>query len=271
MNIEESNIKSPFTIPEGYFGKLEENILAEVSIQRMKSLKKAATPEGYFDKLENGILSLAKIDKLQNIKSLSVPKDYFEDLESQIISQVNIDKLKDSAKSEVPEAYFDEMEDLIFSKIKIEKLKDIKENKTPEGFFDELEEQISAKVRIESLLQKTELDTPIGYFESLEENILSKTVATKKAKFTVFRNKWVYFRNAAAILLIGTFSVLVYNQSQPKDEFAEISSEDMIAYLAEESLSEEELGTIVEENAAVHENVELTEQEIEKYLKENDI
>jgi hypothetical protein len=45
----------------------------------------------------------------------------------------------------------------------------------------------------------------------------------------------------------------------------------MIAYLAEENLSETELGTLAEENAPINENVELTEQEIEKYLKENDI
>jgi hypothetical protein len=184
---------------------------------------------------------------------------------------VNIDKLKDLAKPEVSEAYFDEMEDLIFSKIKIEKLKDLKENKTPEGFFEDLESQILAKVQIENFAKKAKLSTPAGYFDKLEESILSKTVETEKPKFTVVRNKWVYFRNAAAALLIGTFSVLVYNQNQPKDAFAEISSQEMIAYLSEENLSETELETLVEENTSVNENIELTEQEIEKYLKENDI
>ena len=111
----------------------------------------------------------------------------------------------------------------------------------------------------------------MGYFDKLEENILSKTVESKKTNFTVVRNKWVYFRNAAAILLIGAFSVLVYNQQKPKDEFAEISSEEMIAYLAEENLTDADLSTLVTETTPIHENVELTEQEIEKYLKENDI
>jgi hypothetical protein len=242
-----------------------------MNIQKLKSIQKFETPKGYLGKLENEVLSVIKIDKLQKIKSLSVPVNYFEDLESNIISQVGIERLKDLGKPEVPEAYFDKIEDSIFSKIKIDKLKDLKENKIPEGYFDELESQILAKVKIESFANQGKLSTAVGYFDQLEENILSKTVETKKAKFTVVRNKWAYFRNAAAVLLIGTLSVLVYNQSQPKDEFAHISSDEMIAYLAEENLSEAELGTLVEANAPVHENVELTEQEIEKYLKENDI
>lgn len=270
MNIEQKKIRSPFTAPKNYFGELEDIILAEIGIDKIKTLKQQGTPTGYFDDLESNIISEINIEEFKKIKTLVTPFNYFDDLASNILSEVNVEQLKQSNLSEVPNAYFEDLEEIIFSKIKLDELKLVKPEETPLGYFEELESEILAKTSLDTFGIKKENSTPKGYFEDLERSILGKTVDTKKANFKVRTNKWVYFRNAAAILLVGAFSILVYNQKQPKDEFASISSDEMIAYLSEQNLSEVELGTVIEV-ATVHETLDIPSDEIEKYLKDNNI
>ena len=48
MNIEQKKIESPFTVPENYFGEMEENILSRVNIESLQSITKPETPKDFF-------------------------------------------------------------------------------------------------------------------------------------------------------------------------------------------------------------------------------
>lgn len=208
MDLENSKIKAPFTVPEGYFAGLEDRLLSEIRISELSKLHTPAVPEGYFDALERQLLSTARMSSL----NLSAPQGYFEDLEDQILSRVKIDGLQRPA--------------------------------VEEGYFEGLEDRIMAEVRLEGLRQPS---VPAGYFDTLEKEILDKTADSGKGKFTLFRNVKV-FRSAAAAAVIGLAAYFSLNNPAPKDELAGISSAAMIAYLAEQPLMEEDLNFVLDEN-----------------------
>ena len=226
--------------------------------------------------MEQNIFSRIKIEELKEIQELEVPSNYFENLEESILAKINIESMQKLHAINTPENYFEDLELNILAKTKIDKMQKLHDIKTPDSYFEDLENKIFSQVKIESLKDAGKLNTPDGYFESLENKILSKSIAEKKPTFTIFRNKVVYFRNAAAVLLIGAMSVLVYKQNNPKDQFAEISSDEMVAYLNEQTLTETELTTVVDENtleevSVIPTNAELSDKELQKYLEENDI
>ncbi|MCP9770254.1 hypothetical protein EGI22_20305 [Lacihabitans sp. LS3-19] len=268
MNIEINKIHHPYKVPEGYFEELEENVMAQVHIQELKNQEVSAE---YFEDLESNILSQIKIESLKKAGSPSVEKGYFENLEAEILGKAKIDIFKTKGNIATPEGYFENLESEILGKAKIDIFKSKGNLSTPEGYFENLEEQILAKKNIEILKGADKLETPEGYFDSLENDILSKTVEQKKSNFTVQKGGFKYFRNAAAILLISAISVLFYRQSQPKDAFADISNEEMIAYLADQPLTDTQLETVVDETITVPVNLEVSDQELEQFIKENNI
>lgn len=208
MDLENSKIKAPFTVPEGYFSGLEDRLLSEIRISELSELRTPAVPEGYFENLEDQLLSLARISSLKP----ATPEDYFDTLEKQILNRVKIDGLKRPA--------------------------------VKEGYFEGLEDRIMAEVRLEGLQQPS---VPAGYFDTLEKDILDKTAESGKAKFTLFRNIKV-FRSAAAAAVIGLAAYLSLSGPTPKDELAGISSAAMIAYLSEQPLMEEDLNFVLDDN-----------------------
>lgn len=232
MNLDNTQIKAPFTVPEGYFSGLEEQLLSEMKISVLSELHAPAVPEGYFEALEDQLISVTRITSL-NLRT-SAPEGYFDALEEQILSRVKIDGLKRPA--------------------------------VKEGYFEGLEDLIMAEVRLEGLQQPP---VPAGYFEALEKDILDKTTGSRKEKFTLFRNFRV-FRNAAAAVLVGFAAYFSLNRPEPKDELADISSAAMIAYLAEQPLMEEDLNFVLDEND-VFLTSEVSDNEIAAYLQENGI
>lgn len=233
MNLENSKIKAPFTVPEGYFSGLEERLLSGVKISALSELRTPAVPEGYFDALEEQLLSTVRLAPL-NVTP-ATPEDYFDTLEEQILRRVKIDGLKRPV--------------------------------IEEGYFESLEDRIMAGVRLQGLQQPS---VPAGYFDTLEKDILDKTTGARKGKFTLFRNIRV-IRSAAAAAVIGLVAYgLSWNNPAPKDELAGISSDAMIAYLSEQPLMEEDLNFVLDEND-IFLTSEVSDKEIASYLLENGI
>jgi len=232
MNLENSKIKAPFTVPEGYFPGLEDRLLSEIKISALSKLRTPAVPESYFESLEEQLISTARLSSL-NLRA-SAPEGYFDTLEDQILGRIKIDGLQQPA--------------------------------VEEGYFEALEDRIMAEVRLEGLKQPA---VPAGYFDTLEKDILDKTTGTQKAKFTLFRNIKV-LRSAAAALIIGLAAYFSLQTPEPKDELADISSAAMIAYLAEQPLMEEDLNFVLDENE-VFLTSEVSDNEITAYLMENGI
>lgn len=231
MDLENSKIKAPFTVPEGYFPGLEDRLLSEVRISVLSELRTPAVPEGYFETLEDQLLSLARLSSL---------------------------------KPATPEGYFDTLEDQVFSRIKIDGMK---HPAVEEGYFEGLEDRIMAEVRLEGLKQPS---VPAGYFDTLEKDILDKTARSGKGRFTLFRNVKV-FRSAAAVAVIGLLAYgLSLNDPAPKDELAGISSAAMIAYLSEQPLMEEDLNFVLDDND-IFLTSGVSDSEITSYLLENGI
>lgn len=233
MDLENSKIKAPFTVPEGYFSGLEDRLLSGIRIPELSKLRTPAVPEGYFDTLEDQLLSMARLPSLNVLPA--TPPDYFDILEDQVLSRVKIDGLKRPA--------------------------------VEEEYFSGLEDRIMAEVRLQGLPQSS---VPAGYFDTLEKDILGKTTGAAKGKFTLFRNIKVV-RSAAAAAVIGLVAYgLSLNNPAPKDELAGISSDAMIAYLSEQPLMEEDLNFVLDENE-VFLTSEVSDKEIASYLLENGI
>ncbi len=239
MNIEINKIRPPYTVPVGYFDEMEEKIMAQVQIQEFQHHE--------------------------------VSSQYFEDLTSNILSQIKIEKLKKAGIPNVGKDYFDNLETEILAKTQLDIFNTKGNLSTPLGYFDKLEEQILAKKNIDILKVANLPATTKGYFERLEHDILGKTVNQKKVNFSLQRGGFKYFRNAAAVLLISAISVLVYKQSQPKDAFSDISNEEMIAYLADQPLTDLQLASVVDDAIAVPVNLGVSDQELEQFIKENNI
>ena len=137
MNLENSTIKAPFTVPEGYFNELEERLLSEARVAALSPLPRPAVPDHYFESLENRLNALARISSLKP----EVPENYFQSLENQVLSRVNIEGL---------------------SRPSVEA-----------GYFEELEAEVLMKVRMGTPAAPV---VPDGYFTTLEKDILNKTV-----------------------------------------------------------------------------------------------
>lgn len=240
MNLDNTNIKPPFTVPQGYFERMEEQIMSEAKISEMSRLKNSHVSETYFDSLEEQILNSVALQNL-NLKSKeSAPQGYFEDLENQILNRVKIEGL---AQPQVSESYFDDLESTILATVKIDQIRSLETN-----------------------------HVPVGYFDTLEEEILSKTSEKKESRFTLFKNAKV-FRTAAAITLFGFLgyagSLLT---AEPKNELADISSAAMLAYLDEHTLMEEDLEFILEgQDDYTLLTSDISDSEISAYLTENGI
>ncbi|MBC8054532.1 MAG: hypothetical protein H7Y13_15840 [Sphingobacteriaceae bacterium] len=79
---------NPFTVPEGYFGELEEQIAGRIKITQFDNNQALfTTPEGYFESLTDKIVSVTNIGQLkpeQDSGVFTVPENYFTGLEEKI-------------------------------------------------------------------------------------------------------------------------------------------------------------------------------------------
>jgi hypothetical protein len=157
-----------------------------LSLKQVNSSNPFTVPDGYFDELEQQIVSFIKLDELKNdsapLQGFTVPENYFEELSANINARINIEEAldKETTGFAVPRGYFEELSDNINTRISIEESLDKETTgfSVPQGYFEELSQQIQSRITVEESLSPSgeTLAIPEGYFNKLTENILDKTV-----------------------------------------------------------------------------------------------
>lgn len=151
--------------------------------------------------------------------------------------------------------------------------------KTPEGYFDNLEDQILAEINLAKISKKEVFKTPDDFFSKLESEILSKTV--EKPTLTVaHRNySWKYIKVAAASLIFAGMGYLFYaNTQEPKNDLAEISSDDIVLYLSTQPISMTDIAQNLDDKTVenldlnmIPNSIEITENDLILLTDENEI
>lgn len=210
MSLKQVNPNNPYTVPEGYFDKLEQQIVSFIKLDELKNSAPSQgfiVPENYFEELNNNISSRIKIEEAldRDATGLTVPENYFEELSSNISARINVDEALD------------------------------KENngfEVPEGYFDNLSQQIQSRIMVEEALNAPAEDftVPQDYFNQLTENILNKTVNQQEPiKQDVVKRKGIirqmfssvafkYATAACFTFVIGSVIFLTQNTSNPVEE-----------------------------------------------------
>ena len=157
-----------------------------LSLKQVNSSNPFTVPDGYFDELEQQIVSFIKLDELKNnnapSQGFTVPENYFEELNANINARINIEEAFDKEVTgfAVPQDYFEELSDNINARINIEESLDKEATgfAVPQGYFEELSQQIQGRITVEESLSQSEetFVIPDGYFNKLAKNILDKTV-----------------------------------------------------------------------------------------------
>src|SRR5690606_10318169 len=84
--------KNPFSVPDDYFSELAQNTLSITKIIDLKDAESFTVSEGYFTNLENQILS--QVNLSSNDNDFSVPPAYFEKLSQDILSKAEQQQTK---------------------------------------------------------------------------------------------------------------------------------------------------------------------------------
>jgi hypothetical protein len=247
-NLESNQINHPFKVPDSYFENLERSVLADLKIRTLTENLTFKTDANYFDQLENQILSQTKLEEL--IK----PEDH---------------TLQNPA-------YFEALENDILGQIAIEKLRNLKLDTPSDSYFEELESNVLACIKIDELKSLKTADISDGYFDQLEQNILSQTINENKSKFSILRNFPKVFKYAAVLMVFLGLAYFGKNKFLPQDQFAEISSEEMISYLNDQNIANNEITNILSQDDLnsiniIPSNFEVTESDILYLLDENEI
>ncbi|MBK9932594.1 MAG: hypothetical protein IPP05_00255 [Cytophagaceae bacterium] len=111
MDIETNKIKSPFTVPEGYFSELEDRILSEVRVRTLTEDQPFQAPEGYFESFEERILGAIKTEEFPKEQPFKASEDYFSELENQILGRIALENISKKEAFQLPsDDYFEKME-----------------------------------------------------------------------------------------------------------------------------------------------------------------
>ena len=186
-----------FTVPIGYFEKLEENVLMGVKVETgvlLNSITNQTSmqvPLGYFESLSDNILNKIKLQETEGVKELSpmlynikkenvftVPQDYFESVSSNILS-----KIKDGATTA---RELKELSPLLFS-----------------------------------IQNQNVFTVPQNYFESLSDKILIKIKPQLAKVVTMQRRTAAILKYAVAAVFMGVMAFGVYkftNSGEGKSE-----------------------------------------------------
>lgn len=215
-----------FTVPEGYFEKLDTDIVMLVKaegglLQITAQPQFGQLPEGYFDTLADAILN--------KIKTQDSAAEELENLSPVLhnLPQQNV--------FTVPDGYFESLPAAVLGSISTIDETDAELNQLSPVLFD--------------IPKKNVFTVPEGYFESLSDQIIHTTQPVQ-AKIVSMRSRTaVFLRYAVAAVFTGVIALGVYqftaNQTkvlpeyyatakQIKDvdaELATVSDDDIIKYL----------------------------------------
>lgn len=198
MSLKQVNPNNPFTVPDGYFDELEQQIVSYVKLDELSSSPSNgfAVPENYFDELSNNINARIAIEEAADKEAAGfiVPEGYFDELSQNIQSRITVGEALDKSEDAftVPQGYFDELSQNIQSRIAVEEALDKSQDafSVPKGYFEELSQNIQSRIAVEEALSQEEsFAVPEGYFDKLTANILDKTVNQPTEKKEVVKQK----------------------------------------------------------------------------------
>lgn len=240
MSLKQVNPNNPFTVPDGYFDELEQQIVSYIKLDELKSGSPSngfAVPENYFDELSNNINARIAIEEAadKEVTGFTVPGGYFDELSQQIQSRINVGEALDKSEDAftVPQGYFDELSRNIQGRIAVEETLDKSEDtfSVPKGYFEELSQNIQSRIAVEEALTQPEesFAIPDGYFGKLTANILDKTVNQPTEKKEVVKQKkgvvrqlfasqsFKYATAACITLAVGATILLTQNIGGPEN------------------------------------------------------
>ena len=122
MSLKQVNPNNPFTVPEGYFNDLEQQIMSSVRLDELKNSSPDGftLPENYFAELSSNIISRINIEEAfdKETTGFEVPEGYFEELSQQIQGRILVDEALNSHPEsfEVPQDYFAHLTENILNK-----------------------------------------------------------------------------------------------------------------------------------------------------------
>ncbi len=221
-SLKQITLKNPFTVPEGYFGSLEERVISYVRVNEIAPPTSTpfAVPDNYFEKLSSNTLSRVNILEAANAdaKGFRVPENYFEDMASQLNSRIAISEAVEHPFA-VPENYFDDLHAQVTSRVAIEGVLN-----TPftvlENYFDDLHAQVTSRIAIEEALN-TPFTIPENYFDKLNRRVLNQTVVLEAVQRKGLVRKLISsaafkYASAACFAMIVGAGIFITQLNSPK-------------------------------------------------------
>ncbi|HTE00023.1 MAG TPA: hypothetical protein VK668_12095 [Mucilaginibacter sp.] len=226
MSLKQVNPNNPFTVPEGYFDELEQQI---VSYVKLDDLKKSAPEQGF-----------------------TVPENYFEDLSSTIKARISVEEALDKEDNNftVPEGYFENLSQQIQSRILVEETlgQQAETFTVPENYFAGL---------TESILNKTVNEQPVQ-----QKGVVRRLFASAAFKYAVAA--CLTLAVGGTIFLSRTpATIAVDNHSFLRQSLSAISVDDIQSYL-QSNLDPTDTHTLTDDGKVNADN--LTKDELQDYL-----
>jgi len=179
-----------FTVPEGYFERLSEDIVAGIGYEKgiteidSSAAKTADVPDGYFESLAETILAKVKSESAADELRILSPMLYS-------LQQENV--------FYVPQGYFEGLSDSVLAKVKNESAADELRTLSP---------------MLYSIQNENVFEVPQGYFESLGQEVLNKV--QPQAKVVVMKRRTTtFFKYAVAAVFTGVMALGVFKFTNP--------------------------------------------------------
>jgi major membrane immunogen (membrane-anchored lipoprotein) len=220
-----------FTVPVGYFERLEEDILMGVKVETgvlfnsITNQPSMQVPQGYFESLSDSILNKIKAEETGEVKGLSpmlvniqnknvftVPQGYFESLSANILNKIN--------EGETTASELKGLSPVLFS-----------------------------------IQHKNVFTVPQGYFETLPDKILNKIKPQQAKVITMQKRTAAILKYAVAAVFIGAMALAVYKFTNSGDagktaeinysgimktnvdgELATVSDDEILSFLTKEGV-----------------------------------
>ncbi len=221
-----------FTVPIGYFERLQEDILMGVKVETGGVLLNSIinqtsmqVPQGYFESLSDNILNKIKTEEAATVNELSPM----------------LHSIKNKNTFTVPQGYFESLSANILGKIK--------EGETTASELKELSPLIF------SIQNKNIFNVPQGYFESLPDRILNKIKPQQAKVVTMQKRTAAILKYAVAAVFMGVMALGVYKFTNSGDikkvvpinysgimktnvdgELATISDDEILSFLTKEGV-----------------------------------
>lgn len=281
MSLKQVNPNNPFTVPDGYFDELEQQIVSYIKLDGLKTGSPSngfVVPENYFEELSDNINSRIILEETADKEAagFTIPEGYFDELSQNIQSRIAVDEALTQSEDTftVPDGYFDELSQNIQSRIALEDALNKSEDTftVPQGYFNELSLNIQSRIAVEEALNEQEgsFAVPEGYFDKLTENILNKTANPGSEKKTTVQRKGIVrqlfassafrYATAACITLAVGATILLsqnnnvvenHNSSFLHKSLSQVSVDDIKDYL-ETNVDQNDTHTLIDESKQVN-------------------